>query len=155
MSRASRESLGRLPCIDEDHELTSCPFVIHSANVEPRQSEAKDGSGGEKKADDSEWKRKQEQRREEMRKKQEVEADKQLVRMQMEEKLVGATCYYPPKTVGRIPRPPPSLRHRFSAFWLRSVSKGVLFTLLSAIFCKFFRFVSDIVFPSIDACDDR
>ena len=44
--------------------------------------------------------------------------------------------------MGRIPRPPPSLRHRFSAFWLRSVSKCVLFTLLSAIFCKFFRLVS-------------
>ena len=86
MSRASRESLGRLPCIDEDHELTSCPFVIHSANVEPRQSKAKDGSGGKKKADDLERKRKQEQQREEMRKKQEVEADKQRVRMQMGEK---------------------------------------------------------------------
>ena len=60
--------------------------MIHSANEEPRQSKAKDGSGGEKKADDAERKRKQEQQRQEMRKKQEVEADKQRVRMQMEEK---------------------------------------------------------------------
>lgn len=73
-------------CLNEDHELTSCPFVIHSANVEPRQREAKDGSGGEKKADDLERKRKQEQRREEMRKNQEIEADKQRERMQMGEK---------------------------------------------------------------------
>lgn len=48
-------------CFDEDHELTSCLFVIDSANVEPRHSEAKDGSGGEKKTDDPERKRKQEQ----------------------------------------------------------------------------------------------
>ena len=35
--------------------------MIDSANVEPRHSEAKDGSGGEKKTDDPERKRKQEQ----------------------------------------------------------------------------------------------
>ena len=144
-------------CLDEDHELMSCPFVIHSANVEPRQSEAKDGRGGEKKADDPERKRKQEQQREEMRKKQEVGADKQRVRMQMEEKKAcGGDLQLSTINRGKDPSTTPltqgMLRHRFSAFWLRSVSKCVLFTLLSAIFCKFFRFVSDIVFPSRDGC---
>ena len=97
MSRASRESLGRLPCIDEDHELTSCPFVIHSANVEPRQSKAKDGSGGKKKADDPERKRKQEQQREEMRKSKKLrQINNVFVCKWGRKKLVGATCYYPP-----------------------------------------------------------
>ena len=72
--------------------------------MEPRQSEAKDGSGGEKKADDPERKRKQEQRREEMRKKQEVEADKQHVRMQMEEKKAcGGDLLLSTKNRGKDP----------------------------------------------------
>ena len=112
--------------------------MIHNANVEPRQSEAKDGRGGEKKADDPERKRKQEQQREEMRKKQEVGADKR-VRMQMEEKKAcGGNLLLSTINCGKDPSTTPltqgMLRHRFSAFWLRSVSKCVLFTLLSAIF---------------------
>ena len=72
-------------CHEESHELTCCPFVIHSANVETKKGGAKDeAKAGEKKPDDAERRKKQQQRRDEIKKKQEDEANKQ--RMQMQEK---------------------------------------------------------------------
>ena len=76
-------------CLSEDHELTGCPFVIHSANVDNNRAEdPKSGAkeGEEDKRDEAERKKQQQQRREETKTRQEQEASQERARMQIQEK---------------------------------------------------------------------
>lgn len=68
-------------CLADDHQLSECPFIVHSANVENKKSDGKDGKDGE---NAEEKKKQQQQRRERAKKRQEEEAIKQRARMQME-----------------------------------------------------------------------